>query len=69
METIVEKCGICADPPAFVVVYRTPEKLRRKVMPLRNFTSTTDVDWFIQKLKEKHNFDKVPLVKVKKMLR
>lgn len=69
MEINVEKCGIIVDPIAFVIVYRTPDKLRRKVFPLRDFTSTTDVELTARHLKTYDNLEKVPLIKIKKMLR
>ncbi|XP_060078732.1 centrosomal protein of 19 kDa-like [Ylistrum balloti] len=40
----VKKCGIKFDPPCIIVSYEKDGKLRRRSMPLRNFTKNSSVD-------------------------
>ena len=42
----IQKCGVKFDPPAIVITYTEcdTKKHRRRTMPLRDFTKTTNVD-------------------------
>lgn len=69
MDFVVKKCGVILNPPSFVIVYQSQEKLKRKVMPVRNFKPSFNVDFTAIDLKNRHKLDRVPIAKIKKMLR
>lgn len=54
MEDIaIQKCGVKFDPPAIVVMYSDngSDKVRRRTMPLREFTKTSDVEKAVAELR------------------
>ena len=52
-EINIEKCGVKFEPPAIVITYteNDTQKRRRRTMPLRDFTKTTNVDKAAQELR------------------
>jgi len=49
----VKKCGVKFDPPCIVISYQTGEngKLRRRSMPVRNFTKNSNIDKAAEELR------------------
>ncbi|KAM9317140.1 centrosomal protein of 19 kDa [Gastrophryne carolinensis] len=46
------KCGIRFEPPAIILVYqKTEEKMRRRIMPIRNFSKFSDCSRAAEQLK------------------
>lgn len=71
---IPKKCGIRFSPPALILVYEDKlreNKLRKCVMPIRNFRTTSNVNFMAQDLKLRHEkpLHSVPSIQVEKMLR
>lgn len=71
---IPKKCGIRFSSPALILVYEDKlggNKLRKCVMPIRNFRSTSNVNFMAQDLKLRHEkiLHSVPSIQVEKMLR
>lgn len=64
-----EKCGILISPPAFLLIYKSNDKLRKKVMPLRHFKPNSNIQFIAHDLKKRHQLEGLPLVKIEKMLR
>lgn len=64
-----EKCGIHISPPAFLLIYKSDGKLRKKVMPLRHFKPNSNIQFIAHDLKKRHQLEGIPLVKIEKMLR
>lgn len=69
MDCTAEKCGITVNPPAFILIYKSSNKLRKKVMPLRHFKSDSNIQFIAHDLKKRHQLENVPLIKIEKMLR
>lgn len=71
---IPRKCGIRFCPPALILVYEDKvrgNRLRKCVMPVRNFRASSDVNFMAQDLKRRHEkaLHSVPNIQVEKMLR
>ena len=71
---IPKKCGIRFTPPALVLVYEDiskQNKLRKYVMPVRNFRTSSSVSFVAQQLKQRHEkmLGSVSIIQVEKMLR
>lgn len=71
---IPKKCGIRFSPPALILVYEDKlreNKLRKCVMPIRNFRTTSSVNFMAHDLKQRHEktLHSVPNIQVEKMLR
>jgi centrosomal protein CEP19 len=67
-----KKCGIRFSPPALILVYEDKlSKLRKHVMPIRNFRTSSNVNFVAQDLKLRHEkmMYSVPTIQVEKMLR
>lgn len=63
------KCGMKVDPPAFVLIYKVDDKIKKKVMPLRNFKPDSNVKFVADDLRKRHCLNDVPLIKIEKILR
>lgn len=50
----VRKCGFRIDPPTFVVVLKKDKKYSQKLMPVRKFTSRSDVNQAVEVLISRH---------------
>lgn len=52
-EIEVERCGVKFDPPAIVLLYneKDTKKHKRRTMPLRNFTKTSNVEKAAEELR------------------
>jgi centrosomal protein CEP19 len=71
---IPKKCGIRFSPPALILVYEDKsrkDKLRKHVMPIRSFRTSSSVNFVAQDLKFRHGkiLHTVSTVQVEKMLR
>lgn len=71
---IPKKCGIRFSPPALILVYEDKlrkNKLRKHVMPIRNFRTSSSVNFVAQDLKLRHEkiMYCVSTIQVEKMLR
>lgn len=68
------KCGIRFSPPALILVYEDKlkkNKLRKHVMPIRNFRTSSSVNFVAQDLKLRHEkiMYSVSTIQIEKMLR
>lgn len=71
---ISKKCGIRFSPPALILVYEDKvrnNELRKRVMPIRNFRTSSSVNFVAQDLKLRHEkiMQSVSTMQVEKMLR
>ena len=68
---VLKKCGVRFTPPAIILVYEDGAKLRKYVMPIRNFRTSSNIDFVAQQIKTRHNkmLDSVSTIQVEKMLR
>jgi hypothetical protein len=71
---IPKKCGIRLCPPALILVYEDglrKNKLRKHVMPIRNFRTSSSVHFVAQDLKLRHEnvMHSVSTIQVEKLLR
>lgn len=69
-----KKFGIRFTPPALILVYEDKNKnnkLRKYVMPIRNFRTSSSVNFVAQNLKSRHEkmLDPVSTIQIEKMLR
>jgi len=68
-----KKCGVQFNPPCVILIYEDTLscKLRRRSMPVRNFSSNSDVAPAARLIKDRHKryMDPVSQVVVEKMLR
>jgi centrosomal protein CEP19 len=71
---IPKKCGIRFSPPALILVYEDKlrkNELRKRIMPIRNFRTSSHVNFVAQDLKLRHEkiMQFVSAMQVEKMLR
>jgi centrosomal protein CEP19 len=71
---IPKKCGIRFSPPALILVYEDKlrkNKLRKRIMPIRNFRTNSSVSFVAQDLKLRHAkiMQSISTIQVEKMLR
>lgn len=71
---IPKKCGIRFSPPALILVYEDKlrkNELRKRIMPIRNFRTSSSVNFVAQDLKLRHEkvMQSVSTLQVEKMLR
>lgn len=71
---VPKKCGIRFSPPALILVYEDKlrkNELRKRIMPIRNFRTSSSVNFVAQDLKLRHEkiMQSVSTIQVEKMLR
>lgn len=71
---IVKRCGIRFKPPALIILFEEDVqgkmKLKKCVMPIRNFRRNSNINFHASELKARHAYlETVPMVTIEKMLR
>ena len=57
--TSVKKCGVQFEPPALIFLYSKGQDMRRKTIPLRNFSNKSDISTTVNELYSKDRYKDV----------